>query len=198
MLWVLVCSYAWHVCVLVCLCICVLTCLCAYVLMYLACLRAYVLACSRAYVLVCLRTYVLGVLTCLRTYVLACLRAYVLPYLVRLRACVLVMMNCFILLRVYILGVPFCLICFTFQYLNLKILTTKNLCALLSWTYFLFETNLKETGKSIDMSYSCSCFKAISIFNNLYSHTTLTFVGLIAFVWSLVSQVIDCSYFSIL
>ena len=120
-------------------------------------------------VLVYLRPRVLTCLACVRAYVLACLRAYV-----------LVMMKCFIFLRVCVLGVLFCLICFTFQYLNLKILSAKNLCALLSWTYFLFtfwyqliklfETNLREAGKSIDISYSCSCSKAISIFYNLYIH----------------------------
>ena len=139
-------SRAWHACVLTCL----------------ACFRADVLTCLHAYVLRTWRAYVFGVLA----------------YLVCLRACVLVMMKCFIFLRVCILGVLFCLICFTFQYLNLKILTAKNLCALLSWTYFLFtfwyqliklfETNLREAGKSIDISYSCSCSKAISIFYNLY------------------------------
>ena len=140
----------------------------------------------------CLRAHMLGVfvcLTCLRAYVLTCLaclrawRAYVfgvLACLVCLRACVLAMMKCFIFLRVCILGVLFCLICFTFQHLNLKILTAKNLCVLLSWTYFLFkfwyqliklsETNLGEAGKPIDMSYSCSCSKAISVFYNLYIH----------------------------
>ena len=110
------------------------------------------------------RAYMFGVLVCL-----LCLRAGV-----------LVMVKCFIFLRVCILGVLLCLICITLQYLNLKILTAKNLCALLSWTYFLFtfwyqliklfETNLREAGKSIDISYSCSCSKAISIFYNLYIH----------------------------
>ena len=123
-------------------------------------LRVYVLACSRAwcaYVLTCLRAYVLGVLA--RLTCLACLRAQracVLTCVVYLcacvRACTLVLMKCFIFLHVWVLGVLFCLN--TFQYLNLKILTAKNLCDLLSWTYFLFtfwyqllklfETNFNE------------------------------------------------------
>ena len=73
--------------------------------------RACVLTC-----LACLRDYALACLACLRTW----------------RVCVLVLMKCFIFLRVCVLSVLFCLICFTFQYLNLKILTAKNLCALLS------------------------------------------------------------------
>ena len=147
-----------HVCVLTCL-----ACLRACVLTYLACLRACVLTCLRAHVfgvLTCLRAYVFGVFTCLRAW-----RAYVLAWL---RAwCVCVCKCVFV-----------CLICFAFQYLNLKILTAKKLCALLSWTYFLFtfwyqliklyETNLRVAGKSIDISYSYSCSKAISIFYNLY------------------------------
>ena len=130
-------------------------------------LRVYVLECSRAW-RVC-------VLSCL-----ACFRASVLPCSACLRACVLVIMKLFIFLRFWVVGVLFCLICFTFQYLNLKILTVKNFYALLSRTYFLFtcwyqliklfETNLREAGKSIDISYSCSCSKAISIFYNLYIH----------------------------
>ena len=143
--------------------------------------RVYVLPCSlvwRVCMLTCLRAwcaYVLKVLACLRAW-----RAYVLTCLVCFRACLLVVMKCFIFLRLCVLGVVFCLICFTFQYLNLKILTAKNLCALLSWTYFLltfwyqhiklFETNWREAGKSIDISYSWSWSKAISIFYNLYIH----------------------------
>ena len=101
--------------------------------------------------------------------------AYVLPCLPAWRACVcacvLVLMKCFIFLRVCVLGALFC---FTFQYLNLKILTAKNVCALLSWTYFLFtfwyqliklfETSLRVAGKSIDISCSYSFSKGISIF----------------------------------
>ena len=34
----------------------------------------------------------------------------------------------------------------------------------------LFETNLREAGRSIDISYSYSCSKAISFFSNLYIH----------------------------
>ena len=122
-------------------------------------------------VFTCLRAHVVGTLTCLRAYALgvlswlACLRdwharrAYVLSVHACLRAwctcaraCMLVVMKCFIFLRVWVLGVLFCLN--TFQYLNLKILTAKNLCDLLSWTYFLFtfwyqllklfETNFNE------------------------------------------------------
>ena len=123
----------------------------------------------------CLRTCVLDVLVCLRAW-----RACMLACLVCLQACVLVMIKCFIFLRVCILGVLFCLTCFTFQHLNLKILTAKNFCALLSWTYFfftfwyqiikLFKVNLREAGKSIDISYTCSYSKAISIFYDLYIH----------------------------
>ena len=105
-----------------------------------------VFACSRAlraYVLACLHAYVLACLACLRACVLLCLHAYVLTCLVCLRACMLLIMKCFIFLRVcvlgvYTLGVLFCLISFTVWYLNLKIPAAKNLCALLSWTYFLF------------------------------------------------------------
>ena len=144
-----------------------------------------VLACLRACVLTylpCLRVYVLGLLACLAYFrdwcacVLVCLRAWC----ACVRACVLVIMKCFIFLRVCVLGVLFCLICFTFQYLNLKILTATNLCALLSWTYFLFtfwyqfiklfEANLRIARTSIDISYSYSCSKAISIFSSLYIH----------------------------
>ena len=154
-----------------------------------------VLACSRALcasVLACSRAWRVCVFTCLRAwsaYVLACLCAWctwcawcacMLGVLACVRARVLVMMKCFIFLHVWVLGVLFCFICVTFQYLNLKILTAKNLYALLSWAYFLstcwyqliklFETNLREAGKSTDILYSCSCSKAISIFYNLYNH----------------------------
>ena len=146
-------------------------------------LRVYVLACSRAWrvcVLTCLRAWRACLLMCLRACMRTCLCALVLACLACLHACVLVVMKYFIFLRVFVLGVIFCFICFTFQYLNLKILTAKNLCALLSWTYFLFtfwyqliklfETNLKEAGKSIDTSYRCICSKAVSICYNLYIH----------------------------
>ena len=132
---VLTCLRAWRACVFMCLRACVLTCLAylhAYVLLCLACLRAW-------------RVYVISMLACLRAWC----------------AFVLVTMKCFIFLRVCALGVLFCLICFTFQYLNLKILRAKKLCALLSWTYFLFtfwyqliklyETNLRVAGKSINV-----------------------------------------------
>ena len=108
---------------------CVLDVLCVF-----TCLRAHVLC-----VLPCLGPYVLGVLTCLAC--LACLRAwrvYVLSVLACLRVWCAYYDEMFIFLRVCVLGEPFCLICFTFQYLDLKILRAKNLCALLSWTYFLF------------------------------------------------------------
>ena len=129
-------------------------------------LRASVLACLRAWpdcaltCLACLRAYVLGVIACVRASFLRwnVLFSYVFAYLV---FCVL-----------------FCHICFTFQYLNLKILRANKLCALLSWIYFLFifwyqliklyETNLRVAEKSVDISYSCSCSKAISIFYNSY------------------------------
>ena len=83
-----------------------------------------------------------GVVACLRAlcvYVLmcfACLRAYMLFVL----ACVLVMMKCFIFLHVCVLGVLFYLIYFTFQYLNLKFRTEKNLCALLILICILIPT----------------------------------------------------------
>ena len=126
--------------------LCVFTCLRARVLCVLtclACLFAYVLTC-----LACLRAYVLGVLVmlvclaCLRAYELTCLaslRAYVLGELACVRAWLLrwnVLFSYVFLHLVF--GVLFCLICFTFQYLNLKILRANKLCALLSWTYFLF------------------------------------------------------------
>ena len=109
-----------------------------------------------------LRAYVLGVLACVRAWLLRwnVLFSYVFAHLV--------------------FGVLFCLICFTFQYLNLKILRANKLCALLSWTYFLFifwyqliklyETNLRVAEKSTDISYSYIYSKAISIFYNLYIH----------------------------
>ena len=80
-------SRAWRACVLTCL-----ACFSAYVLDVLACFHAYVLACLCASVLACFRTwsaYVFGVLACLES----------------LRAGVPVMMQCFIFLRVRILGV---------------------------------------------------------------------------------------------
>ena len=98
----------------------VLVCLRARVLGVLTCLRAR-RTCVPG-VPTCLRVYVLGVFTCLRAwraYVLACLR-------VSVRACY---MKCLIFLRVCVLGVLFCLICFAFQHLNLKILTAK-ICVL--------------------------------------------------------------------
>ena len=88
-------------------------------------LRAFVITC-----LACLHAYVLG-----RACVLTCLVfAYLRAWCARVRACVVVTMKCFIFLRVCALGVwcAFCLICFTFQYLNLKILRANKLCALLS------------------------------------------------------------------
>ena len=130
----------------------VLRCLCAWRDSMLTCLRAYVITCFCAW-----RACVLGKFTCS-----AYLRAYVLGVLACVHACVLVTMKPFIFLRVCALGVLFCLICFTFQYLNLKILRAKKLCALSSWTYFLFtfwyqliklyKTNLRVAGKSINLS----------------------------------------------
>ena len=86
-------------------------------------------------VVACSRAFCVYVLTCL-----ACLRAYVLCVLACVCACVLVMMKCFIFLHVCVLGVLFYLICFTFQYLNLKIRTEKNLCALLILICILIPT----------------------------------------------------------
>ena len=119
-------------------------------------LRVYVLPCLRAWrawVLMCLRAYVLSVLACLRAW-----RACVLTCFCAWRACVLCVFTCLACLRAYVLGVLacvrawllrwnvlfsyvfahlvfgvlFCLIFFTFQYLNLKILRANELCALLS------------------------------------------------------------------
>ena len=131
-----------------CLRACVLTCLVRLRANVLACLRAWrafvVGVLARLTCLACLRAQRACVLTCV-VYLCACVRACV-------RACTLVLMKCFIFLHVWVLGVLFCLN--TFQYLNLKILTAKNLCDLLSWTYFLFtfwyqllklfETNFNE------------------------------------------------------
>ena len=133
----------------------------------MACLRACVLC-----VFMCLRAYVLSVLLCLLGYVLgvisvhACLRAWCASAPV----CVLVMWN---VLFFYV----FTYLVFFLSYL---LYIAKNLSALLSWTYFLFtfwyqliklfETNLRVAGKSIDISCSYSCSKAISIFYNLYIH----------------------------
>ena len=84
-----------------------------------------------------LRVYVLACLSCLRAW-----RAYVLMFLRAWCACVctcvLVMMKCFIFLRVCILGVLFCLFCFTFQYLNLKIFTVKKIVRFVKLNIFLF------------------------------------------------------------
>ena len=135
--------------------------------------------------------YVLDVLMCLACFAcLACLHVWhacVLGVLADMHACYDEM---FYFVCVCILGLLFCLICFTFQYLHLKILTAKNLSALLSWTYFSFtfwyqlikllETNLREAGKSIDISYRCSCSKAVSIFYNLY----YIFTYYINFCWT--------------
>ena len=160
-----------------CLRTCVLACFAcfrAYVLTCLACLRAYVLTC-----LACLCAWcacALGVFTCL-----ACLRAYLLGVLAYVCAWLLRWNVLFSYMCAHLVfGVLFCLICFTFQYLNLKILWANKLCTLLSWTYFLFifwyqliklyETNWRVAEKSIDISYSYSCSKAISIFYNLYIH----------------------------
>ena len=112
----------------------------AHVLGMLTCLTFLCLRACHAYMLLCLSAWCACVLSCLSDWhayvlsVLACLRAWC----VCVRASVLAMMKCFIFFRVCVLGVLFCLIYFTFQYLNLKILTAKISCALLSWTYFLF------------------------------------------------------------
>ena len=137
----------------------VLACLRAHVLCVLSWLRAYVLE----------RACVLSVLTCLRAWC-ACVRAWLLRWNV---------LFSYVFAHL-VFGVLFCLICSTFQYLNLKILRANKLCALLSWTYFLFifwyqliklyETNLRVAEKSVDISYSYSCTKAISIFYNLFIH----------------------------
>ena len=123
----------------------------------LACLRAHVLA-----VFTCLRACVFGLLTFLRAAILcvlgvlmclACLHAWCACEC----ACLLWRNVLFSYVFAYLVCFFVLLTCFTFQYLNLKILTAKNLCALLSWTHFLFtfwyqviklfETNLREAGK---------------------------------------------------
>ena len=136
----------------------------------MACLRARVL-CLRVYVLACSRSLHASVLTCLRAW-----RVYVLS-----------MLTCLVCLRAWLLrwNVLFSyvfahLVCFFVLFalhFNTWIL---RLCALLSWTYFLFtfwyqliklfETNSRIAGKSIDISNSYGCSKAISIFYNLYIH----------------------------
>ena len=188
------CLRARVLCVVTCLrahVLCVLPCLCAYMLGVLACLRDHVLsvllclACLRAW-----RVYVFSMPACLLSWYacvlgvftwLACLRAYLLGVLAYVCAWLLRwnVLFSYMCTRL-VFGVLFCLICFTFQYLNLKILWANKLCTLLSWTYFLFifwyqliklyETNLRVAEKSIDISYSYSCSKAISIFYNLYIH----------------------------
>ena len=107
------------------------------------CLRAHVLG-----VFTCLRAYVLGVLTRLRAYmlsVLSCLRAWrawracVLTCLVCLcvyvRACydeMFYFLTCLCTWRAFLS----CLLCILI--LKFKNSHSKKLCALLSWTYFLF------------------------------------------------------------
>ena len=112
--------------------LCVFTCLCAHVLgvlTCLVCLRVSVLTCMaclrawRAYVFACLRTWRVYVLTCL-----VCLRVYV-------RACydeMFYFLTCLCTWRVsssYLLCISI---------LKFKNYHSKKLCALLSWTYFLF------------------------------------------------------------
>ena len=135
------------------------------------------LACSRAlcvYVLACSRAWHVCVLTCY-----ACLRASVFVVLACVRVCYDEMFYFLTCLRTWCAFLSYLLyISILFFNTNLKILTSKNLCALLSWTYFLFtfwhqliklfKTNLREAGKSMDLSYSCSCSKAVSISYNLY------------------------------
>ena len=153
-------------------------------------LRVYVLACLgvwHACVLgmpARLRVYVLGVLVCLHASVLgvfvclACLRAYMHGVLACVRACVVVTMKCFIFLGVCGLGVG----CAFLSYLLcISILKFKNswskqiVCFVKLNTFLIYiliptykGTNLRVAEKSIDISYSYSCSKAISIFYNLY------------------------------
>ena len=156
-----------------------------------------VLTCSRAlrvYVLACLgvwhacvlgmparlRAYVLGVLVCLHASVLSVLSC--LACLCAQHACVLtcvvVTMKCFIFLGVCGLGVG----CAFLSYLLcISILKFKNswskqiVCFVKLNTFLIYiliptykGTNLRVAEKSIDISYSYSCSKAISIFYNLY------------------------------
>ena len=139
-------------------------------------LRVYVLACSSAWrvcVLTCLRACVLGVL--------ACLRACVLGVLTCVYACYDEMFYFLMCLRTWCIHTwcDLCLISFTFQYINLKTCSEKFVCFVKLNIFLiykttklikLFETNFREAEKSIDISYSCSCSKAISIFYNLYIH----------------------------
>ena len=181
----LACFACLRACVLKCL-----ACLHAYVLACLACLRAYVLG-----VLACLRACVLGVLgvlTCFRAW-----RAFVLTCLVGLRAwrawcawwaCLLACFHawraclcaCLLWWNVLFSYVSaylvcfFCVTCFTFKsknsYSKKFVCFVKLNIFLFTFWYQLvkqFEINLREVGKPIDISYSRSCSKAISIFNSL-------------------------------
>ena len=145
----------------------------------MACLRARVLCVST-----CLRAQVLGVFACLRACVLACLaclRACVLGVLTCVYACYDEMFYFLMCLRTWCIHTwcDLCLISFTFQYINLKTCSEKFVCFVKLNIFLiyktiklikLFETNFREAEKSIDISYSCSCSKAISIFYNLYIH----------------------------
>ena len=107
----------------------------------MACLRAHVLG-----VLACLRTWPVYVLTCLRAwraYEFACLRAWRIYVLTCLACLCAQVLTCLVCLHLYVRAcllwwnilfsyVFTYLVCFIFQYLNLKILTAKKLCALLT------------------------------------------------------------------
>ena len=141
-----------------------------------------VFACLRACVFTCLRACVFGLLTCLRAFVLTCLRAYVLGVLTCVHASYNEMFYFLTCLRTWCIY-TWC--AFLSYFLYSLILKFKNSCSekfvcFVKLNIFLiykaikliklFETNLREAGKSIDISYSCSCSKAISIFYNLYIH----------------------------
>ena len=137
------------------LCVYVFACSCAWrfcVLTCLACLRAW-----RVYMLV------LGVLTCMHVcydemfYFLTCLCTWCictwcafLSYflyisILKFKKSCSKKFDCFVKLNIFLI------------YKTIKLIK-------------LFETNFREAEKSIDISYSCSCSKAISIFYNLYIH----------------------------
>ena len=107
-----------------------LACSCAWRVCVVTCLRDW--HASVLDMLACLRASVLGVLTCL-----ACLLACVLGVLAGVRACLLWWNVLFSYVFVYLVCF-FVLSALYFSIQILKILTAKNLCAWLSWTYFLF------------------------------------------------------------
>ena len=121
---------------------------------------------------------------------------HVLAVLACSRALHVYVLACLVCLRVYVRacydGIFFFLTClrtccaFLSYLLYISILKFKNSHskksrALLSWTYFLFT-----------FWYQLKQYQFLQF---IYSPITLIFVGLIAFVRSIVNQVINCSYF---